>query len=203
MRRWKTWGFRIIVIALAVGVTGVIVGLPWRIHELGSAIGDVTKNKVEPAIAKASPVKRECDPAHESAGSFNGVPYLCTAEGKLVIDKDLVQITQKLDKKHDDLYWALRTRVLTDDEMAQVRRSGTALLMHGGETYSVSELEREFNGALLLQFQMRLVAEEHKRVPKDPMSGVPCVLGSLCNKTPSYMELPHGGHVDPGKERIR
>lgn len=230
------------------------------------------------------PKGQECMPGVNESMSDFIAQYKCSAEGKWVMDVAAMEAQRKHWQDRDDLYWALRTRVLTDKELAKVRAAGPSLVEGDGASTSKTYAER-FASALAIQFQMRVLAKECSnaniitpgslrlgapkkekapnltpvplpidkewdfnvmgptanitftpggvepyevypveaqdcRIPEgavgplDPcvrirlwlkkgtstlpngiltMSGVPCV-GSLCNKTPSYMALPHGGH---------
>ncbi len=56
------------------------------------------------------------------------------------------------------LGFALISRVITDQEMAQVEREGPDLYVERGETYNEAEKVAEFREALLQQFKMRDIA---------------------------------------------
>jgi len=58
------------------------------------------------------------------------------------------------------LGFALRSRVLTDEEMAKVERLGCDIFVEDGVPYSRSEIEQLFSEALLNQFKMRYIAQE-------------------------------------------
>lgn len=58
-----------------------------------------------------------------------------------------------------DLYFALRSRVLSDVEMARVAEMGTELVEDGDECYRQSDVDRAFNEALLQQFKLRRIAQ--------------------------------------------
>lgn len=66
----------------------------------------------------------------------------------------------KLQARKDELYWALRTRVLTSGEMEEVRQHDYSLLTKQWQSYSQSEVQKTFNDALLQQFMIRLAAEK-------------------------------------------
>lgn len=55
-----------------------------------------------------------------------------------------------------DLFWALRSRVLTDEEMQEVSRHGTYLNVEMGQSYRPEEKLAELNAALLTQAILRL-----------------------------------------------
>ena len=59
-----------------------------------------------------------------------------------------------------DLYFALRTRVLTDEEWAQVVEHGDHLNISSLQPYFATEKMKELNDAYLQQFKLRLAAKE-------------------------------------------
>jgi predicted DCC family thiol-disulfide oxidoreductase YuxK len=63
------------------------------------------------------------------------------------------------EKKRLSLYFALRSRVLTDEEMQLVERMDIHLVIEPGRAYYEKEMVAEFNAALLQQFKLRLAAE--------------------------------------------
>ena len=88
--------------------------------------------------------------------------YKCSSEGKVVIDHE---ISDSITKNYQDdiekkrkLYWALRTRVLTDQEMAEVERLDLMLIIPYDMPFKESEKRAEFNAALLQQFRIRDIA---------------------------------------------
>lgn len=116
---------------------------------------------------KTIKAQRECDPPTgvmiwDIAGVSNGVPYKCSSDGKWVINKEAVVDQEKEQKHKYDLYWALRSRVLTSDEMKEVEQYGIYLIVTPMTPFDESEKNREFNDALLQQFRLRLAAEAVK-----------------------------------------
>ena len=59
-----------------------------------------------------------------------------------------------------ELWWALRTRILSDAEMDTVKSYDYTLTVPNSESFSRAEAQRVFIDALLAQFKMRL-AKEH------------------------------------------
>ena len=59
------------------------------------------------------------------------------------------------------LYWALRTRVLAGEEMAEVERMDVNLVIEDRVSFSLLDKQRELNEALLQQFRLRLALDEH------------------------------------------
>jgi hypothetical protein len=65
-------------------------------------------------------------------------------------------------KDKADLYWALRTRVLTSWEMDRVREYGNDLVRGRWDCGNETEFTTRLNSALLLQFSMRLAIEARR-----------------------------------------
>jgi hypothetical protein len=67
-------------------------------------------------------------------------------------------------KAKDELLFAMRTRILTDEEVAQVGRYGEDLLIrfHGGSSggYQQEDLERRMNEFYAQQFRLRAIASQ-------------------------------------------
>lgn len=122
--------------------------------------------------------KRECTPPKpgessifSSMSSSDGSIWKCSAEGKWVEDKDgekeAREYEAKAEKERSDLYWALRTRVLTTKEMDEVQKRGSSLVSPMcwswcGADNRVEE-EKIFNDALLQQFRLRIAAEKAEK----------------------------------------
>ena len=63
------------------------------------------------------------------------------------------------DKVRRDLYWALRTRVLTPTEMDEVRQIDYWLAVEPNQSFKELDKKLEFMEAPWLQFKMHLAAE--------------------------------------------
>ena len=74
-------------------------------------------------------------------------------------------IVDDWDERRRKLYWALRSRVLSLDEMKEVERFDWQLCVAVGQSYNEGEKRREFNDALLVQFKMRLEIERTAASP--------------------------------------
>jgi len=61
-------------------------------------------------------------------------------------------------KKRDALRFALVSRVLTDEEMAEVESQGELLFAPRDVCYRDMDITTEFNAALLQQFKLRRIA---------------------------------------------
>lgn len=57
-----------------------------------------------------------------------------------------------------ELHWALLTRVLTDEEMQRVKEWGYQLCVGKGQSYFQPQKVMEFQNALLIQYQIRDIA---------------------------------------------
>jgi len=68
-----------------------------------------------------------------------------------------------LEEDHRKLYWALRSRIISDDEMRRVEEFGVYLVIEWSVPFLRPEKEQELNAALLQQFRMRLEAERAKK----------------------------------------
>lgn len=126
-------------------------------------------------INKKVSTEWKCTPPAEEAKAgvvtlsraINGVPYRCTEEGKLVIDDEAVQSQRQRHHREKKLYEALRTRVLTDKEMAEVLDIGWSITldwMNSGISwpYKEEERRREFDEAIYQQTKLRLLHEAAK-----------------------------------------
>lgn len=60
------------------------------------------------------------------------------------------------EREREDLWWALRTRLLTDDEMKQVRGWGDRLNVALATPYNGSEKRKELNDALANQAMLQM-----------------------------------------------
>lgn len=94
--------------------------------------------------------------------SINGTPY-CKKEvepGKWqwVIDEAGVQFKRDEENRRRDLWWALRSRVLNDEEMEQVRSYGEHLNVREMVSYNATEKALELNDALHKQALLQLAA---------------------------------------------
>lgn len=66
----------------------------------------------------------------------------------------------QLDEKQiADLLWALRTRVLTPDEMDTVRQCGYWMCAPRNAAFYEADIRNEYNNLLMNQLEMRLRAE--------------------------------------------
>ena len=86
----------------------------------------------------------------------------------MIENMDGANMIDESERKQADLLWALRTRVLTDAEMEEVRNHGWSLLLFNGMTYREHEVMAEFNQLLLNQFMMKVAEVTGK--PMVPIS---------------------------------
>lgn len=73
--------------------------------------------------------------------------------------KRSAEAQQERDKRHR-LMWAMRSRVLTDEEMALVERYGTRLNIDMGVNYKEEEKRKELNDLLFQQFRLRAASKK-------------------------------------------
>jgi hypothetical protein len=112
--------------------------------------------------------KRECEPTIaggllSSALSDGYRQYKCSDEGKWVVDEDAMRSLEAEAQSKRDLYWALRSRVLTTAEMKRVERYGIYLVLSPMQAFKEDEKQRELNDALLQQFRLRVARDEAKK----------------------------------------
>ena len=98
--------------------------------------------------------------------SCNGYPYK-RDNGEWVPDEEARtrQLTWEAEdqRRKDELIWACRSRVCTDEEMQEIEHRGIRLFvrMNGGMSrpYQANELEQRLNDLLLHQFKLRRINE--------------------------------------------
>lgn len=79
------------------------------------------------------------------------------------VNEEIEAGKRKEDARRHELMWLMRTRVLTDAEMAEVGRYGSHLNIDEGVGYYPNEKATELNSLLLQQFQLRAIAEAAKK----------------------------------------
>jgi hypothetical protein len=110
----------------------------------------------------------KCNPAVTPIMWVNSDTFKCTEDGKWILDKEAMdreserQINRE--KRRKELYFALRSRILSDEEMGEVAKWGIELVraeswgFGGHRIYMASdetEKHKELNEALLQQFKLR------------------------------------------------
>jgi hypothetical protein len=83
--------------------------------------------------------------------------------GKLVPDEEANKRDSQERRRKSELFWALRSRVLTLAEMEEVEQHGDSLNIVPCWPYMKSDKDRELNDALLQQFRLRMAAERAKK----------------------------------------
>lgn len=105
--------------------------------------------------------------------NVNGIPYkkaeVEPGKWQWVVDEDSARLMAEEEAHRRGLYWALRSRVLTEDEMKEVDRYGDSLNIEMMVSYNEGEKKRELNDALLQQFRLRRAAELQPPDPRDEM----------------------------------
>lgn len=95
--------------------------------------------------------------------TINGTPYkkseISPGKWQWVVNEELLRLSQIRENHRRDLFWALRSRVLTDAEMTEVDGYRDSLNIEQMVSFNPAEKARELNDALLQQFKLRLAAE--------------------------------------------
>jgi hypothetical protein len=92
--------------------------------------------------------------------NVNGVQYkgaeVSPGKWQWVIDDGAMKQMADMEAHRRALFWALRSRVLTDDEMREVTQYGDGLNIDTGMPYYAADKAKELNEALLQQQRLRL-----------------------------------------------
>ena len=112
----------------------------------------------------------DCDPIDKSDEfwefnnniNINGIHYkkkeVEPGKWQFVVNEELERIAAERQRHRRELFWALRSRVLTDKEMAEVGEYGRSLNIEPMVCYKQEDKDKELNAALLQQFRMRHAA---------------------------------------------
>lgn len=73
-----------------------------------------------------------------------------------VVDEKMMKYARDREQHRQDLYWALRSRVLSDDEMREILQYGDGLNVTPNTPYYAADKAKELNEALLQQHRLRL-----------------------------------------------
>jgi hypothetical protein len=76
---------------------------------------------------------------------------------KMVEDKEGEAETAKMEQHRRDLWWALQTRVLTQEEMAEVRGYGEMINIEPNQPFMEADKQAERNSAFLQQARLQAV----------------------------------------------
>lgn len=102
----------------------------------------------------------------------NGTPYhkveVAPGKWRWEINSEVLHYMRAREKAKRELFWALRSRVLTGDEMAEVGRLGDRLNIESYVPYNPKEKSDELNAALLQQFRLRAIAAAHRAPDGSP-----------------------------------
>jgi hypothetical protein len=92
----------------------------------------------------------------------NGTQYkkeeVSPGKWQWVVDQKIMQWKAEQAARRHALFWALRSRVLTDDEMKEVTQYGTQINIDEMVPYYEADKARELNDALLQQAKLRATA---------------------------------------------
>ncbi len=98
----------------------------------------------------------------------NGYPMRPTRSGEWIVDdeatKELWEGVRKEEQEKQDLIFACRSRVLTNEEMERVEQLGSHLFVHMSSPgmsacYFQDDIDKRFNELLLQQFRLRRADE--------------------------------------------
>lgn len=101
----------------------------------------------------------ETDPLGDYTVTVNDVPHskkeIAPGEWRWVVNEVLLAARDARETDRRNLFWALRSRVLTEDEMKRVDQYGSSLNIDLGVSFYRLEKSRELNEALLQQARLR------------------------------------------------
>src|SRR3984885_5981848 len=109
----------------------------------------------------------DCPPPDEKCQylgcNINGINYkqseVSPGRWQWIVNEEAEKYAREQEARRTNLYWALRSRVLTDEEMAEVETYGRYLNIQPMTPYSAHEKELDLNAALLQQFRLREIAK--------------------------------------------
>lgn len=81
-----------------------------------------------------------------------------------IIDEEANKSMAAHHTRKTELAWALRTRVLTEEEMGIVASYDYHLITNSGQSYNETEVRRQFNDMLLQQFRLRAAAAHAQKI---------------------------------------
>jgi hypothetical protein len=116
--------------------------------------------------------KYEWPEAAEPSGGFaggcniNGTQYkvVKVSDGRweYVVDHEAEEYLRQAESHRAALYWALQSRLLTDEESKEVERYGDSLNTPIGVSYSSTEKKSELQNALYNQARLKILALQSK-----------------------------------------
>ena len=106
---------------------------------------------------------KACSPS-ESLFSFssNGVQYACqkSKDGyQWQVDHAAMKESRKREEDKSNLYWAMRTRILTKAEMKRALAYGDYLNVSEGVSYNEEEKKHELNDAYYQQARLKALGK--------------------------------------------
>jgi hypothetical protein len=81
------------------------------------------------------------------------------------LDEEAMKRADERERHRQELWWALRSRPLTDKEMSEVKRMGIVLTVGYGVSYREEEKMRELNDALFQQYRLQAEAAHSRDAP--------------------------------------
>lgn len=115
--------------------------------------------EVQAQESKVKAGHRDCDPTTSAGMNSGGTQYKCTPQGTWAVDQTAMEYASAETKHRSELYWALRTRVLTEVELDEVRRYDYGLLVHYNDPFNPVQVNREYLDALEQQFRLRALGK--------------------------------------------
>lgn len=130
---------------------------------LNKLMDDITAGKEIPKIvdpnAKSWPDTEAPSPGSLGSMNVNGTQYMQSevSPGKWqwVVDEDAMKRLREYNEHKYELWLALTTRVITNDELKEVASYGNDLNVQSGVLYNATEKLQELNNALLIQQMLR------------------------------------------------
>ena len=147
------------------------------LHGLVAAMGLTATNADASEPPKVAPKHKwpstdapdKTDPYWEANNNMNlnGTQYLkvevAPDKWEWAVDEKAMAHLRQIEQSRRDLYWALRSRVLTVKEMAQVKQYDYHIIVEPMTPYREEDVRRQFNDALLQQ--ANLVRSERDAKP--------------------------------------
>jgi len=104
--------------------------------------------------------------------NINGTPYrkeeVEPEKWQWIVDEASLKRQREWEQERRDLWWALRSRLLTDEEMEEVKRQGSWLNVEPMQSYNRTEKAMELTDALHKQALLRLAAQGIVTEGQDP-----------------------------------
>lgn len=118
----------------------------------------------------------DCEPGTCGSVNFGSGQYsakeVSPGRWQWVYDEEANAWINQMQSRRRELFWALRTRVLTNEEMAEALEHGDSLNIENMVPYTAAEKSRELNEAYYQQARLRsLAAQPGDRTAKEMREG--------------------------------